>query len=137
MTVLQVVGAFTRASSYIVEVVTERGHVPDLAPGPDLLAVEMHFQCRVVREEHVQPLVVDGLTMVGPDVLKLDGDFTQPCQLTCVATGGAVTHRAQQLAVEFVCATTYVVKESVASGIDAVAASKPDAIRMIARINRL
>jgi hypothetical protein len=40
--------------------------------------------------------------MARPNVLKLDRHFTQSCQLARVAGGGAVTHRAKQLGVEFV-----------------------------------
>jgi hypothetical protein len=68
--------------------------------------------------EHVQPLLVDGLTMAGPNVLKLDGHFTQSCQLARVTGGGPVTHRAEQLGVEFVRTIAQRGQESVPPDID-------------------
>jgi hypothetical protein len=58
--------------------------------------------------------------MAGTSVLKLDGHFTQPCQLARVPGGGPVTHRVKQLAMEFVRAIAQLCQESVPLGIDAV-----------------
>jgi hypothetical protein len=58
--------------------------------------------------------------MAGPNVLKLDGHFTQPCQLARVPGSGPVTHRAKQLAVEFVGTSAQLGQESVPPSIDAV-----------------
>src|SRR5258708_15703991 len=56
--------------------------------------------------------------MVGPDVLKFNGDFTQFCQLPRVSGGGAVTHCAKQLEVKFLRVCAHIVKESVFLEID-------------------
>jgi hypothetical protein len=52
--------------------------------------------------------------------LEFDGDFAQPCQLSGVTGNGVITHRAKQLAVQFVCTVAYVGEESVSSGIDII-----------------
>src|SRR4051812_33944690 len=45
------------ARPYRFHVLTQHGHVPDLAARPHLLAVEVHLRPRVGGEEMVQPLV--------------------------------------------------------------------------------
>jgi hypothetical protein len=70
--------------------------------------------------EQAQSLLADRLMMAGLNVLKVDGDFTQPRQLSRVAAGGPVTHRAKESAAKIVCASAELGQESVLAGVHAV-----------------
>src|SRR3569833_3099935 len=63
----QVVGRVARPFAYLVQVVAERGHVPDLAAWTDLLAVEVHLHARVVRH-HVDVARIDLGIVAAEDV---------------------------------------------------------------------